>query len=122
MILMKMNILKIYNKLIHYNPVALINSDKLVNIDRVEYYIENQTILKSNTLYIMSIRSLLNIKPVIDRINILSFKGYNITLEQVELLNANVILLDRTIDIDLIFNDIKNMLSIHRRYMNIPVS
>lgn len=117
MILMKMNILKIYNKLIHYNPVALINSDKLVNIDRVEYYIENQTILKSNTLYIMSIRSLLNIEPVIDRINILSFKGYNITLEQVELLNANVILLDRTIDIDLIFNDIKNMLSIHRRYI-----
>jgi Regulator of polyketide synthase expression len=117
MVIMKMNILKIYNKLIHYNPASLINSDDLVDIDRVEYYIENQTILKSNTLYIMSIRSLLNIEPGINRINVLSFKGHNITQEQVESLNANVILLDRTIDIELIFNDIKNMLSRYRRYI-----
>lgn len=114
---MKMNILKIYNKLMHYNPISLINSDYLVNIDRLEYYIENQTILKSNTLYIMSIRSLLSIKPVINRINVLSFKGYNVTQEQVESLNANVILLDRTVDIELIFNDIKKMLSKYRRYI-----
>lgn len=117
MVLMKMNILKIYNKLMQYNPVSLINSDDLVDIDRVEYYIENQTIIKSNTLYIMSIRSLLNIEPSINRINVLSFKGNNITQEQVEELNANVILLDRTIDIELVFNDIKNMLAKYRRFI-----
>lgn len=108
---------KIQNKLKKKNLELYINQQEHVLINNVTVYKQNQSNIKSDTLYVMDASTILNLSPEIKCLNILCVGKCVNPLEEAKKLNINMLVLNDNEDIELVVDEIQTILDKYQQLL-----
>jgi hypothetical protein len=110
-----MDIQRLYKKLKHYDPALYESQGNCTSFTSIKFLVDNTLVLDPCILYIGKTSSLEEMIPYLDRANILCLKDTDLSEEALEDMSINLIILDKIVDIPMLFNEVYDILFINQR-------
>ena len=110
-----MDIQRLYKKLKHYEPELHESEGNCTSFTSIKFLVENNLVLDPCILYIGRTSTLKDMLPLLDRANIICLKDIDIPVEELESMSINLIMLDKDVDIPILFNEVYEILFVNQR-------